>query len=67
MASPEVGRIAAHHGRTAAQVVFRFAAAVAMAPLTGTTDPAHMRADLEVFDFRLETDEVALIERIGLP
>jgi diketogulonate reductase-like aldo/keto reductase len=30
-----------------------------MIPLTGTTDAAHMKADLEVFDFRLEQDEVA--------
>ena len=66
MASPDVGRIAARHGRTVAQVVFRFALEVGMVPLTGTTDPGHMRADLEAFDFRLEPDEVALIERIGL-
>ena len=66
LASPEVGRIAARHGRTVAQVVFRFALEVGMVPLTGTTDPGHMRADLEAFDFRLEPDEVALIERIGL-
>jgi diketogulonate reductase-like aldo/keto reductase len=67
MASRELVRIAARHGRTAAQVVFRFALDVGMVPLTGTTDPDHMRADLGVFDFRLDPDEVALIERIGLP
>ena len=66
LASPEVGRIADRHGRTVAQVVFRFALEVGMVPLTGTTDPGHMREDLEAFDFRLEPDEVALIERIGL-
>jgi diketogulonate reductase-like aldo/keto reductase len=67
MASPEVGRIAARHGRTVAQVVFRFALDIGMVALTDTTDPDHMRADLDIFDFRLEPDEVALIERIGLP
>ena len=46
--------------------MFRFALEVGMVPLTGTTDPGHMRADLEAFAFRLEPDEVALIERIGL-
>jgi diketogulonate reductase-like aldo/keto reductase len=66
MASPEVGRIAARHGRTAAQVVFRFALDVGMVPLTGTTDPDHMRADLDVLDFRLDRDEAERIERIGL-
>lgn len=62
----EVGRIAARHGRTLAQVAFRFALDVGMVPLTGTTDPAHMRADLEVFDFHLDRDEVERIERLTL-
>ena len=66
LASPEVGRIAARHGRAVAQVVFRFALEVGMVPLTGTTDPGHMRADLQAFEFRLEPDELALIDRIGL-
>jgi diketogulonate reductase-like aldo/keto reductase len=67
LASPELGRIATRRGRTVAQVVFRFALDVGMVPLTGTTDPGHMQADLEVFDFRLEPGEVERIERIGLP
>ena len=64
---PELGRIAARHGRTVAQVVFRFALDVGMVPLTGTTDPAHMRADLEVYDFRLDHQDVERIERLALP
>jgi diketogulonate reductase-like aldo/keto reductase len=67
LASPELGKIAARHGRTVAQVVFRFALEVGMVPLTGTTDAGHMRADLEVFDFRLDRGEVERIERIALP
>src|SRR5205823_8928253 len=54
LARPEMARIAERHGRTVSQIVFRFALDVGMVPLTGTTDAAHMRADLEVFDFRLE-------------
>ena len=34
---------------------------------TGTTDDAHMRADLEVFDFRLGPEEVEQIDRLALP
>jgi diketogulonate reductase-like aldo/keto reductase len=67
MAHPEMARTARRHGRTVAQVVFRFALEVGMVPLTGTTDPAHMREDLEAFDFRLEPDEVERIERLALP
>jgi diketogulonate reductase-like aldo/keto reductase len=67
LAHPALARIAGRHGRTAAQVVFRFALDVGMVALTGTTDPAHMREDLDVFDFRLGPDEVAHIEGIAAP
>lgn len=66
MASPEMARIAARYGRTVAQIVFRFALEVGMVPLTGTTDPAHMAADLAAEDFQLELAEVERIERIGV-
>ncbi len=62
MARPELARIAARHGRTVSQIVFRFALDVGMIPLTGTTDAAHVKADLEVFDFRLGPEEVEQIE-----
>jgi diketogulonate reductase-like aldo/keto reductase len=62
---PEMARIAQRHGRTVPQVVFRFALEVGMIPLTGTTDPEHMRADLEAFDFRLEPEEVRQIEGLA--
>jgi diketogulonate reductase-like aldo/keto reductase len=38
-----------------------------MMALTGTTDPGHMRADLDVLDFRLDPDDVERIERMALP
>jgi diketogulonate reductase-like aldo/keto reductase len=62
LAHPEMARIAAKHGRAAAQVVFRFALDVGMLPLTGTTDPVHMREDLAAFEFRLAPEEVERIE-----
>jgi diketogulonate reductase-like aldo/keto reductase len=65
MVQSEFARIAKRHGRTVSQVVFRFALDVGMVPLTGTTDAAHMRADLEVFDFRLEPEEVKQIEALS--
>jgi diketogulonate reductase-like aldo/keto reductase len=65
MAHPEMTRIARRHGRSVAQVVFRFALDVGMVPLTGTTDAGHMRADLEVFDFRLGPEEVARVEGLA--
>ncbi len=53
-------------GRTPAQVVFRFALQVGMLPLTGTTDPAHMREDLAALDFELAQQDVATIESIAV-
>ena len=67
LASPELARIAKHHGRAVPQIIFRFALEVGMMPLTGTTDPDHMQHDLDAFGFRLEPEEVERIERIALP
>ena len=65
MARPELARIAQRHGRAISQIVFRFALDIGMVPLTGTTDAGHMRADLDVFDFRLAPEEVETIEGLG--
>jgi diketogulonate reductase-like aldo/keto reductase len=64
LAHPDLARIAQRHGRTPAEIVFRFALDIGMIPLTGTTNADHMRADLEVFDFRLDPAEVTRIERL---
>lgn len=66
MAHAVMRRIAARHGRTVAQIVFQFALEGGMIPLTGTTSADHMRADLEVFDFSLEKEEVERIERLAM-
>jgi diketogulonate reductase-like aldo/keto reductase len=64
MARPELARIAGPHGRTVSQIVFSFALEIGIVPLTGTTKPSHMREDLEVFNFRLEPEEVERIENL---
>ena len=67
MGGPELKAIAKRNGMTAAQVVFRFALDIGMVPLTGTTDPEHMKADLAVAAQRLGEDELRVVETIGLP
>jgi len=62
---PAFREIGGRVGRTAAQVVFRFARQVGMLPLTGTTDPLHMAEDLAIDDFVLSDRDVATIESIG--
>jgi len=62
---PEFWQIVDRVGRTSAQIVFRFALQAGILPLTGTTDPDHMREDLAVDDFELSEDDMRLIENIG--
>lgn len=65
LADVGVRAIGLAHGVSPAQVVFRFAHQVGMVPLTGTTDPAHMRADLAIDGFALSAEEVAVVDRAG--
>ena len=46
------------------QVVFRFAMQAGMTPLTGTTNPQHMKEDLQAHTIELTPAEVNLIESI---
>lgn len=62
---PVVREIADRHGRSVPQVIFRFALALGMIPLTGTTDPEHMPQDLAVYESDLDADEVEAIEQLG--
>jgi diketogulonate reductase-like aldo/keto reductase len=70
-ANPEVLRlrlvaaIAARHRATAAQVVFRFALAVGMLPLTGTSDAEHMKQDLASRDLAISAEEVRALESLA--
>jgi diketogulonate reductase-like aldo/keto reductase len=63
---PAVRQIAARHERTLPQVIFRFSQALGMIPLTGTTNPEHMRQDLEIEDFELTAEDVRTIATAGV-
>jgi diketogulonate reductase-like aldo/keto reductase len=62
---PLVAGLAARGHATPAQVVFRFARAVGMLPLTGPTDAQHMKQDLASRDLTLSADEVRAIESLA--
>jgi diketogulonate reductase-like aldo/keto reductase len=53
--------LAALHGRTPAQILFRYLTQEDVTPLTGTKSAAHMREDLDIFDFALTQSERASI------
>ena len=65
LANPEISGLTRKYGCTPAQIIFRFALDVGMLPLTGTSSPVHMQADLAVRQFVLTGAEVAAVERLG--
>jgi diketogulonate reductase-like aldo/keto reductase len=62
----KINMIAQRLNKTPAQIIFRFATLVGMAPLTGTTNKKHMQQDLQIFDFNLTAEEIADIENCGI-
>jgi diketogulonate reductase-like aldo/keto reductase len=63
---PDVRAIATRLGTGVAQIIFRFAMQIGMLPLTGTTNPQHMKEDLQAEQLALSAEEVQRIETIGL-
>lgn len=63
---PDVRAMAAKYGVGPAQIVFRFAMQIGMLPLTGTTNPQHMREDLQSDKFSLAPEELQRLEAVGL-
>lgn len=62
---PEVKRIVERSGRSLPEVVFRFALELGMLPLTGTSDPEHMRLDLACFDLELDRNELRTLLHVA--
>jgi diketogulonate reductase-like aldo/keto reductase len=62
---PPFVEVARKLNATPAQVVFAFARAVGILPLTGTSNPEHMRQDLARLSIELPTDLVNAIESIA--
>ena len=62
---PTIAAISARERATPPQVVFRFARAVGMLPLTGTSDRLHMQQDLASRSLTLSADEVRAIESLA--
>jgi aryl-alcohol dehydrogenase-like predicted oxidoreductase len=60
-----VGEIATRAGRSPAQIVFAFARAMGMLPLTGTSSAQHMEQDLVSSQIALSPEAVLAIESIA--
>src|SRR5688572_19508879 len=62
LAGPAITEAARRRRVTVPQLVFAFAHAVGMLPLTGTSDAWHLREDLEAVKIDLDAQEIALLE-----
>ncbi|MEO1267242.1 MAG: aldo/keto reductase, partial [Myxococcota bacterium] len=67
LSTPAIKAIASRLGCTVPQVIFRFALEVGMLPLTGTSNPLHMRQDREALQLALRPDEIETIAGISAP
>ncbi len=65
--NPAFAQIVKRSGMTPPQVVFSFALALGMLPLTGTTKEAHMRDDLACTGEELDPDDLDALETIATP
>jgi diketogulonate reductase-like aldo/keto reductase len=65
MGHPQLMELAAQAGVTVAQIVLRFAQAVGMLPLTGTTSAEHMQQDLACTALQLNPELVAAMESLA--
>jgi diketogulonate reductase-like aldo/keto reductase len=62
---PLIANLATSANATPAQVVFSFARAIGILPLTGTTDAEHMKQDLASRDLPLSAEAVQAIESLA--
>ncbi|MFF2369209.1 aldo/keto reductase [Agromyces sp. NPDC058110] len=65
LGEPALAAVAARHGRSAVQVVLRWHVQSGFVPLPKSTNPVHLAANLDVFDFELEPDEMRSIDALG--
>ncbi len=65
LARPAVTRLAARLGRTLPELVFGFATALGMLPLTGTSSAEHMRLDLGALELQLEPEDISALEQVS--
>jgi 2,5-diketo-D-gluconate reductase A len=64
---PAIAAIAAKHGRTPAQVVIRWHLDNGLAVIPKSVTPARIRENIDVFAFKLDTDDLATIARLDDP
>jgi 2,5-diketo-D-gluconate reductase A len=59
-----VETVAAHHGRTPAQIILRWHLQVGNVTIPKSANPERIRQNFELFDFELSEDDMAALERL---
>mgnify|MGYP002791332217 CR=1 FL=1 len=63
---PVLQQIAKEHGKSVPQVILRWVTQRGIIAIPRTTDVAHAKANLEIFDIRLTDEEMELIETMDM-
>ncbi|MEI9805300.1 MAG: aldo/keto reductase [Pseudolabrys sp.] len=58
-------RIGAAHGKSAAQVSLRYLVQMGVVAIPRTGNPDHLKANLDVFDFKLSDAEMAELKKLN--
>ncbi len=58
---PEIAKIAKAHGKTAAQIVLRWNLQRNVSAIPGSSNPAHIKENTEIFDFELSDSDMKAI------
>ncbi len=65
LSDPVLTEIARNHGKSVAQVILRWDLQRGVVVIPGSSNPAHMKENISIFDFDLSNDEMASIEALN--
>jgi len=60
-----IEKIGKAHGKSSSQVSLRYLVQMGLVPIPRTANPAHMKENLEVFDFKLSAAEMAELKKLN--
>jgi diketogulonate reductase-like aldo/keto reductase len=58
-------KLAKAHGKSAAQISLRYLVQLGCCPIPRTATPAHMKENLDVFDFKLSDTEMTDLKKLN--
>ena len=64
LGDPVIRDIARTHGKSSAQIILRWNLQKSVAVIPGSSNPDHIRENLDIFDFTLSDEEMARINAL---